>query len=351
MAGNVREWCWNETGDQRVIMGGGWNDPDYMALRTIYSQPPMDRSITNGIRLARYEDADSILARARQPIAPRPPVDYLAIPPVPDDVFAVYRRMFDYDRIPLKARVERADTTPHWVRERITFDASYGGERMVLYLYLPRSRPAQLQTVVYLPGAGALSQRSIDQWRTIHLDYIVKSGRAFAFPVFLGTFERPTERRTDGPAATAEYRESVLRWSQDLRRSIDYLVTRADIDSSRFAYYGYSWGGRLGPLMLVTEPRLKTGILYVAGIDARRPMPEVDEISYAPRVRVPVLMINGKLDQVFPLETSAKPFFQLLGTPPAHKHLSIAEGGHFVPRPQLIRETLDWLDRYLGPVR
>jgi len=27
----------------------------------------------------------------------------------------------------------------------------------------------------------------------------------------------------------------------------------------------------------------------------------------------------------------------------------MSEGVHFVPRPQLIGETLDWLDRYLGP--
>jgi fermentation-respiration switch protein FrsA (DUF1100 family) len=60
-------------------------------------------------------------------------------------------------------------------------------------------------------------------------------------------------------------------------------------------------------------------------------------------------MFSGELDTAFPLETSAKPFFRLLGTPDK-KHL-IAPGGHFVPRAMLIREMLDWLDRYLGPVR
>ncbi len=43
--------------------------------------------------------------------------------------------------------------------------------------------------------------------------------------------------------------------------------------------------------------------------------------------------------------------FDLLGTPPEHKRHVIAEGSHYVPRPVLIRETLDRLDRYLGPVR
>jgi hypothetical protein len=43
--------------------------------------------------------------------------------------------------------------------------------------------------------------------------------------------------------------------------------------------------------------------------------------------------------------------FRLLGTPADKKRQVIAEGGHFIPRPQLVKETLDWLDRYLGPTR
>jgi hypothetical protein len=41
--------------------------------------------------------------------------------------------------------------------------------------------------------------------------------------------------------------------------------------------------------------------------------------------------------------------FELLGTPPERKRWVVYEGGHFVPRTRLISETLDWLDRYLGP--
>ena len=45
------------------------------------------------------------------------------------------------------------------------------------------------------------------------------------------------------------------------------------------------------------------------------------------------------------------PFFRLLGTPPARKRQVISEGGHYVPRTQLISEVLSWLDQHLGPVR
>lgn len=62
-------------------------------------------------------------------------------------------------------------------------------------------------------------------------------------------------------------------------------------------------------------------------------------------------MLNGKQDYFFPAETSQEPMFRLLGTPPEHKRWVVYEGGHFVPRTQLIKETLDWIDKYLGPVR
>jgi hypothetical protein len=39
------------------------------------------------------------------------------------------------------------------------------------------------------------------------------------------------------------------------------------------------------------------------------------------------------------------------GDPNEQKRLVIFEAGHIIPRNQLIKETLDWLDRYLGPVK
>ncbi|MGH7500623.1 MAG: hypothetical protein ACREL7_02585 [Longimicrobiales bacterium] len=50
-----------------------------------------------------------------------------------------------------------------------------------------------------------------------------------------------------------------------------------------------------------------------------------------------------------PRENSER-YFELISVPPSEKRHIIAIGGHFVPRDLLIRETLDWLDRHLGPV-
>ncbi len=43
MAGNVREWVWNETGTDRFLLGGGWNDQKY-AFSESSALPPFNRS-------------------------------------------------------------------------------------------------------------------------------------------------------------------------------------------------------------------------------------------------------------------------------------------------------------------
>ena len=135
-----------------------------------------------------------------------------------------------------------------------------------------------------------------------------------------------------------------------LRRAIEYAVTRPDVDTSRIAYLGASWGGRIGGLAVATEPRIKAAILYVAGLGTTPVRPEVDPVNFLPHIRVPVLMLNGKYDSIFPVESSQRSFFDLLGTATGDKKRIEYAGGHFLPRPDMVAESLKWLDRYLGPV-
>ena len=88
------------------------------------------------------------------------------------------------------------------------------------------------------------------------------------------------------------------------------------------------------------------------GFWLRDELPEAHQLNFAPRVRTPVLMLNGRYDDFFPLEASQLPLFHLLGTPDEDKKHVLFEKGHgnLDPRDE-IRESLDWLDKYLGPVR
>jgi DNA-binding SARP family transcriptional activator len=351
MAGNVREWTWNERGEERFILGAGWDDPEKLALHLWHSRHAFDRSVANGFRVVRYLDDGPELARALAPLPPRAEPDFLAeANPPSDEEFEIFRRMYAYDPVPLEARVETVDTSRHWIRETVSFNAAYEGARVHLHLHLPRDGSQPYQTVVYWPGAGAQTFASIDAKTDQHTPFIVQSGRALAFPVLKGTLERLGE--VEGPrppVASVRFRNLRIQQVQDVLRTLDYLERRDDVDADGLAYYGWSWGGGVAPLVLAVEPRLRAAVLHTAGLGNTRPLPEVDPLNFLSRVTVPVLMLNGSFDATVPVDTHGWPFFELLGTAPADKRLIEFEGGHFAPRPLLIRESLDWLDRYLGP--
>ena len=90
---------------------------------------------------------------------------------------------------------------------------------------------------------------------------------------------------------------------------------------------------------------LNTGGL---SLSQRRDPPVVDPFNFVPRVRTPILMINGEHDIIYPYETAQRPMFDLLGTDPEHKLHYRTPGSHFVPQNELITQTLNWLDKYLG---
>jgi len=354
MAGNVREWCWNESGEWRFLLGGAWNDPAYF-FNWGFSQPPMDRSPSNGFRCIKYLGGDDNQAALKEKVDITPTIDFLAKKPASDEVYRIYLDMYAYDKKELRSRTEAVDESDaDWIIEKISFDAAYGGERVPAYLFLPKSGQPPYQAVVYFPGSDAINTRSSeknDSQFISQFDFIMKSGRALLFPIYKSTYERGDGLKSSMPDESNSYKEHVIQWAKDLRRSVDYLESRSDIDSDKLAYFGFSWGGRLGGLMLAVEERFKTGILYIAGFRFQKQKPEVDPFHFVSRVRSPVLMLNGRYDSFFPHETAQVPLFKLLGTPEEHKRHLVYDTGHSVPKDQLIKESLEWLDRYLGPVK
>lgn len=353
MAGNVREWCWNERGDWRFLLGGAWNDQVYM-FNYAYAQPPMDRSIGNGFRCVKYFGSGDAREALKKKIDD-PYIDFLSKEPVSDEIYNIYLNMYSYDKKELHSRTESVDESDKdWVKEKVSFDAAYGGERVPAYLFLPKSGRPPYQAVVYFPGSSTINERSSEKNESLWVedfDFIMKSGRALLFPVYKSTYERGDGLDSSIPDETNSYRDHVIQWGQDLSRSLDYLESRSDIDGGRLAYYGYSWGGRLAGLMVAVGGRFKTAILYSGGFRFQKQRPEVDPFHFVSRVRIPILMVNGRYDNLFPYETAQLPMFKLLGTPEEHKRYLVYNAGHSVPMNLFIKESLEWLDRYLGPVK
>jgi len=83
------------------------------------------------------------------------------------------------------------------------------------------------------------------------------------------------------------------------------------------------------------------------------PLAGRDQADFAPRLKLPVLMVNGRYDFSFSLERAQEPLFRMLGAPAADKKHVVLDSPHDVRvrRPEMVREVLGWLDRYLGAVR
>ncbi len=133
--------------------------------------------------------------------------------------------------------------------------------------------------------------------------WVLQTGRAVIAPILKSTYERSDSLHSDIPDQSIFWRDHVVMWVKDYKRTLDH---------SR---------------------------------------PEVDPFNYLLRVRQPVLMLNGRYDFFFPVRTAQEPFFRNHGAPAADRKYIVYEGGHDVPRTELIREGIAWLDKYVGPVR
>ncbi len=342
MAGNVKEWCWNESGSGRMILGGAWNEPSYM-FDTVDSQPPFQRLPQYGFRLLRNIDPQP--SRLYAPFVQQIR-NYMKETPAGDDAFAVFRSLYAYDPQPLDARVERVEETPDWRKETVTISAPYNGERIIVHLYLPQSAPPY-HPVIFASGGDATLLPSSRDLRLTEGEFVLRSGRALVYPVYKGTYERIVHAA--GPNSR---RDTAIARGKDLRRVVDFIESRPDLDRERIGYYGLSLGAFHGIIGTAIEPRIKASVLAGGGVVLSPLPPEMDPFNFAPRVRVPTLMINGRNDFHHPMETSQLPLFRVLGVPPEHKRHAPLQGGHIPDNlHDLLREALDWFDRYLGPVR
>jgi serine/threonine protein kinase/formylglycine-generating enzyme required for sulfatase activity/predicted esterase len=351
MAGNVKEWVWSEANEgKRYVLGGAWDEPNYMFVDPD-AQSPFLRASNIGFRCIKYIDSEPLPKIAAEAI-PSPRRDLTKEKPAPEQLFHAYLGMYSYDKAPLNATVEHLDKPDEdWTTEKITYTAAYGNEKAITYLFLPKRAHPPFQTVLFFPGSNALLMRSFGFYTTASLDAVLRSGRAVLYPVYKSTYERGDGLESDDENATSTWRDHVIMWEKDASRALDYAETRPELDHQKTAYYGYSWGAVMGGLIPAVEPRIRLCILALGGLDYNRTLPEVYVVNFLPRVKQPALMLNGRYDFFFPVDSSQEPFYRLLGSKKDQRKHLIYDTGHSIPRNELIKETLNWLDQYFGPVK
>ena len=310
MAGNVKEWVWNEAEPgRRYVLGGAWDEPNYMFIDPD-AQSPFLRTANVGFRCVKYIDPAWISQASDPVMSPRRNLSQEK--PVSQELFLAYRGAYSYDKTPLNASVEHLDSGDDaWTTERITYLAAYGNEKAVTYLFLPKKGKPPFQTVIFFPGSNALLLRTFSLYSTAALDALLKSGRAVLYPVYKGTYERGDGMEDDTANTSSTWRDHVIMWAKDASRAIDYAETRPELDHEKLAYYGYSWGSVMGGLIPALDTRIKVSLLALGGLNYERSLPEVDIINFLPHVKQPTLMLNGRYDFYFPVVSNQEPFFRL----------------------------------------
>ena len=153
-------------------------------------------------------------------------------------------------------------------------------------------------------------------------------------------------------------RDIITQTVFDLRRAVDFINTREELDPDRIGYFGISLGGVIGTIFCSVEERVKVPVIILAGgslnlmfgmdalsSDTKDYLSIIDPIHYVAKISPrPLLMINAENDDVVPPITSkllfkaAKKPKEIIWYPTKH---------HDMPIDKVYPDGIRWFDRYL----
>ena len=224
--------------------------------------------------------------------------------------------------------------------------------RVGAFLVTPKQAD-HLPAVIYLHGAGG--------------DRTSMLGPAFGLAAhgaaaLLITAPSSVTARTGASAEARlhDYRDSVVDDVVAVRRGIDVLAHRPEVDASRIGFVGWSAGARTGAIVAGVEPRLQGTVLMSAGsndVDAyvqqapaslrkelRRTLDEVDPLRWIARADAASLLLqNGRHDTVVPRSA----LDAMIAAAPRGTALRWYDAGHAL-NDRAYNEHLQWLQARLG---
>lgn len=348
MFGNVREWTWNEVDHGRSNLGGCHSDLDYFAV-WVNSDPALTRSEIHGFRCATSNQPQ---AELQQEIV-RIHRDYEDEQPMSDEAYHALIQPLIATPASINATLLTTSDVDAIKEERYEIDTGYG-ERMPLVVLSPQAASRAIPSIIFFPGMGSFMGSTIDaDINTFrgNLEFIIRQlGCAIVYPCFRGAYERfdhgPSPARD---IARKVWLERTEGWCQEISQTIDFIEQSEHLDGNRVGFMGISYGAIFTTAMLALEKRLKTALLMSGNLQSNHNYPIADSINYYPRIKYPVLMMNGRFDTIVSSnEALLQKRLDWLGTPDEDKQQIIYDAGHW-PFPQNLfkRDMSQWLQKYL----
>jgi cephalosporin-C deacetylase-like acetyl esterase len=154
-------------------------------------------------------------------------------------------------------------------------------------------------------------------------------------------------------------REIITQTVFDLRRAVDFIETRNELDASKIGFLGISLGGITGTVFCGVEKRVKVPVIVLAGgqlnlrygkkalgSDAKDYTSIIEPKNFVKQIAPrPLLMINAENDEIIPpimsklLYKEAKKPKNIIWYPAKH---------HTIPIDKVYQEGFNWFDKYLN---
>lgn len=260
------------------------------------------------------------------------------------------RWFFDYDAsLPLDVEIAVIDDKPQLTSYRVAFNTTNGLRAPGLY-YVPKKFEPPFPAIIVMHGADGSKQDFVMMYEF----YAMRGFAVLALDAALhGERAAPTVNafRADWLQLRDIYMQTVV----DLRRGLDWLQSRPEIDPGRMGFWGASMGTIIGTTFCAVDTRIRAAALIIGGADfhillRHSQLPslaimrnyatdaELDLIAdqlavvdpqyyigaIAPR---PVLLMNGEKDYIISKEAGAR-LQELAGEP---KETYWYDGGHLPP--------------------
>jgi dienelactone hydrolase len=219
-------------------------------------------------------------------------------------------------------------------------------QRVPAYLAIPKEKIANKLPVVILLHGWNLFWGKNEDWVQAWIPILTAQGYAVLAPDHFLYGERKIEGGFDTGSSRGPYyyRDWMCQTVVDLRRGIDYLVSRPDIDPERIAILGGSLGGWIGSILTAVEPRIKISILTVPATEFVTEQTLAGQIvnssNFFPHFKdVSLLMVIAKKDDKR-RNGRARELFSLA---PVKKKLIEYDEDHFLDPNKYNQDILAWL--------
>jgi pimeloyl-ACP methyl ester carboxylesterase len=159
-------------------------------------------------------------------------------------------------------------------------------------------------------------------------------------------------------------RQAYIQTTQNLRRAIDLLTMRPEVDAGHIAYVGHSFGALFGGILAGVEERIETYVL-VAGVGSftdvaalnlpqlrgsalehyREILAPMDPLVYVPHAAPSLLLFQfGLKDRTYARDK----FIAFAGAASEPKAVKWYNSDHYLPDPCARRDRFEWLRMHLA---